>query len=70
MTDEFLEHMDHEPQLPENVSEMTDDDKYEYQEKYLAWLIRRIELGHFENFSHRDELNRLKDKIQETVDAG
>jgi len=67
MTDELLAHYDTEPLVPENILEMSDVEKQGFQKEYLDWLIRRIELGNFENFTHRDKLNELKSKLEQGV---
>ena len=65
MTEEILKHYDVEPELPENILEMSDEEKQGFQQEYLDWLIRRIELGNFENFTQRDKFNELKTKLEE-----
>lgn len=64
MTDELLKHYDSEPVVPENILEMSEEERQGFQKQYLDWLVRRIELGNFENFSHRDRLTELKNKLE------
>ena len=64
ITDELLAHYQTEPELPDNILEMSDVEQAEYQQSCLDWLIRRIELGNFDDFTHRDNLNKLKNKLE------
>ena len=64
MTEELSSHYDNEPQVPDNILELSHEEQTAYQKSCLDWLIRRIELGQFENFTHRDNLNKLKNKLE------